>query len=96
MVDMQAKSLGKICNDTAAQLRLKHTQILPDCENQELLLPLTHSLRNLLILEALEMPVLVCASDYSAALWLHPALRHQVELGVRLHSLHLSVVILIS
>lgn len=90
MVDMQARSLGKICNDTAAQLGLCRTV------GTALQLHLTHRLRNLLILEALEVPVLVCASDHGAALRFYPALRHQIELSVWLHSLHLGVVILIS
>lgn len=55
----------------------------------------THCLRDLLVLEALEVTVLVHAVHHRAVLWFHPTLRHQVELRVQLHSLHLGVVVVI-
>lgn len=56
----------------------------------------THCLRDLLVLEALEVAVLVHAVHHHAALRLHPALGHQVELRVHVCGLHLGVVVVIS
>ena len=56
----------------------------------------THCLRDLVVLEALEVAVLVHAVHHDAALWFHPALCHQVELRVHVYGLHLGVVVIIS
>lgn len=56
----------------------------------------THCLRDLLVLKALEVAMLVHAVHHCAALWFYPALRHQVQLGVHIYSLHLGVIVIIS
>lgn len=56
----------------------------------------THCLRDLLVLEALEVAMGVHAVHHDAALRLHPALRHQVQLCVHVNRLHLCVVVFIS
>lgn len=64
---------------------------LPKCRRSS-----TYRLRDLLVLEALEVPMLLRAVHHEAVLWFHPALRHQVELRVHVYSLHLRVVVVIS
>lgn len=87
MVDIQARSLGKIYR--GAEAISGHTQALK-CTHRW-----THRLRDLLVLEALEVAVLIHVVNHKAVLWFHPALRHKVELRVHVYSLHLSVVVVI-
>lgn len=56
----------------------------------------THRLGDLLVLEALEVAMLVHAVHHDAALRLHPAFCHKVELRVHVYGLHLGVVVVIS
>lgn len=55
----------------------------------------TYCLRDLLVLEALEVAMLLRAVHHKAALGFHPALCHKVQLCVHVHSLHLSVIVVI-
>lgn len=55
----------------------------------------THCLRDLLILKALEVTMLVHAVDNCAALWFYPALCHKIQLCVQIYSLHLCVIFII-
>lgn len=56
----------------------------------------THCLRDLLVLEALEVAMLVHAVHHCAGLWFYPALCHKVQLCVHIYGLHLGVVVIIS
>lgn len=56
---------------------------------------LRYRLRDLLVLEALEVAVLLHAVGHGATLRLHPALCHQVQLCVQVHSLHFSVIVVV-
>lgn len=87
MVDIQARSLGKIY--TTAQIMSTARPLKPPngC---------TYCLRDLLVLELLEVAMLVHAVHHKAVLGFHPALRHKVQLCVHIYSLHLSVIVVIS
>lgn len=56
---------------------------------------LHYRLRDLLVLQALEVAMLLRAVGHCAALWLHPALGHKVQLRVQVHGLHFGVVVII-
>lgn len=49
-----------------------------------------------MVRQALEVAMLVHAVHHCAALWFYPALSHKVQLYVRIYSLHLGVVVIIS
>lgn len=53
-------------------------------------------MRDLLVLQALEVAMLVHAVHHCAALWFYPALGHKVQLYVHIYSLHLGVIVIIS
>lgn len=54
-----------------------------------------HGSGDLLVTQTLEVTMLVHVVHHCATLWFHPALRHEVCLRVHVHSLHLSVVVII-
>lgn len=89
MVDIQARSLGKIFKTTWINF-INYKKLLK-CPHF-----CTYCLRDLLVLEALEVATLVRAVRHEAILWFHPALSHKVQLCVYIYSLHLSVIVVIS
>lgn len=106
-VDMQARSRGKIYNDKQQvnrstrpnQTNQKH-EGRKDCSQRLFIqaavcMRCTHGLRDLLVLEALEVAMLVHAVHHRPALRFHPALGHEVQLRVHVHSLHLGVVVVV-
>lgn len=64
--------------------------------NESLMRCAAHRLRDLLVLESLEVAMLVHAVGHCAALWLHPALCHEVQLCVPVHGFHFSVIVIVS